>query len=95
MTDYKVRNDVGTFGTDNPATGIAESMPFVVQVDGKDKFVNIGIVSGAHGSHVAGIMAGNGMFGGAMTGAAPGAKLISVRVCLFVGGCTATPSSRA
>ncbi|WP_328421621.1 S8 family serine peptidase [Micromonospora sp. NBC_00389] len=88
MADYKVRYDVGKFGTDNPATPIAESMPFVVQVDGKGKFVNIGIVSGAHGSHVAGITAGNGLFGGAMTGAAPGAKVVSVRVCMFVGGCT-------
>ncbi|MCO1597407.1 S8 family serine peptidase [Micromonospora sp. RHAY321] len=88
MTDYKLRYDVGTFGIDNPATPIAEAMPFVVQVDGKGKFVNIGIVSGAHGSHVAGITAGNGLFGGKMTGAAPGAKLISVRVCMFVGGCT-------
>lgn len=89
MTDYRVRNDIGTFGTDNPATGIREAMPFVVQTDGKNKFVNIGIVSGAHGSHVAGIVAANGMFGGQMTGAAPGAKLVSVRVCLFVSGCTA------
>jgi subtilisin family serine protease len=89
MTDYRVRNDVGTFGTDNPATGIREAMPFVVQTDGKNKVVNIGIVSGAHGSHVAGIVAANGMFGGQMTGGAPGAKLVSVRVCLFVSGCTA------
>ena len=59
MTDYKVRYDVGYFGTDNPATAVAERMPFVVQTDGKNKFVNIGIVSGAHGSHVAGIVAGN------------------------------------
>ena len=51
--------------------------------------VNIGIVSGQHGSHVAGIIAGNGLFGGAMSGAAPGAQLVSVRVCLFVAGCTA------
>ena len=64
-------------------------MPFVVQTDGKNKFVNIGIVSGAHGSHVAGIAAGNSLFGGAMSGAAPGAKIVSVRVCLFVAGCTA------
>ncbi|MFR9776299.1 S8 family serine peptidase [Micromonospora sp. MS34] len=90
MTDYKARNDVGAFGTDNPATAINESMPFVVQVDGKNKFVNIGIVSGAHGSHVAGITAGNKLFGGAMTGVAPGAKIVSVRVCLFVGGCTSS-----
>ena len=71
-----------------PGDRVAESMPFVVQTDGKGKFVNIGIVSGAHGSHVAGITAGNGLFGGAMSGAAPGAKLVSVRVCLFVAGCT-------
>jgi len=89
MKNYRERYDVGTFGTDNPATGIREAMPFVVQTDGKNKFVNIGIVSGAHGSHVAGIVAANGMFGGAMTGAAPGAKLVSIRVCLFVSGCTA------
>lgn len=89
MTDYAKRYDVGTFGHDDPATDVREAMPFVVQTDGKDKVVNIGIVSGAHGSHVAGITAANGMFGGAMTGAAPGAQIKSVRVCLFVAGCTA------
>ncbi|MBA2718227.1 MAG: S8 family serine peptidase [Chloroflexi bacterium] len=89
MTDYKVRNDVGTFGIDNAATPIRESMPFVVQTDGKNKFVNIGIVSGAHGSHVAGIAAGKSLFGGAMDGAAPGAKIVSSRACMFITGCTA------
>jgi hypothetical protein len=88
MTDYKVHFDVGYFGVDNPATAIAERMPFVVQTDGKNKVVNIGIVSGAHGSHVAGIASGHSLFGGQMSGAAPGAKLISVRACLFVAGCT-------
>jgi len=57
--------------------------------DGRNKVVNIGIPSGAHGSHVAGIAAGNSLFGGQMSGAAPGAKIVSVRACLFVGGCTA------
>ena len=89
MTDYKVNYDVQYFGTDNPATAVAERMPFVVQTNGKDKFVNIGIVSGQHGSHVAGIAAGNSLFGGAMSGAAPGAKIVSLRACLFVAGCTA------
>ena len=88
MTDYKVNYDVGYFGTDNPATAVAERMPFVVQTNGKDKFVNIGIVSAQHGSHVAGIAAGNSLFGGAMNGAAPGAKIVSLRACLFVAGCT-------
>jgi subtilisin family serine protease len=88
MTDYAKKFDVGHFGTDNPATQAHESMPFVVQTDGKDKAVNIGIVSGEHGTHVAGITAANGMFGGAMSGAAPGAKLKAVRVCMFITGCT-------
>ncbi|MDQ2692930.1 MAG: serine protease, partial [Chloroflexota bacterium] len=55
MTDYKVNYHVNYFGVDNPATAIAERMPFVVQTDGQKKVVNIGIVSGFHGSHVAGI----------------------------------------
>lgn len=88
MTDYAKHFDIGHFGTDNPATQAQESMPFVVQTDGKNKVVNIGIVSGEHGSHVAGITAANGMFGGAMSGAAPGAKLKAVRVCMFITGCT-------
>ena len=88
MTDYKVKQDIGKFGTDNPATPVAESMPFVVQTNPDTNSVNIGIVSGEHGSHVAGIVAGNKLFGGTMSGAAPGAKLVSVRACLFVGGCT-------
>jgi subtilisin family serine protease len=89
MTDYRVRYDVNWFGVDNPATPVAERMPFVVQTDGKNKVVNIGIVSGAHGSHVAGIAAGHSLFGGAMSGAAPGAQIVSLRACLFVAGCTA------
>jgi hypothetical protein len=88
MTDYKVKNDQGEFGHDNPATPLRESMPFVVQTDAAHNAVNIGIVSGEHGSHVAGIVAGNSLFGGKMNGAAPGAKLLSVRICLFVAGCT-------
>lgn len=88
MTDYKVNYDVNYFGVDNPATAIAEQMPFVVQTDGQNKVVNIGIASGAHGSHVAGIAAGNSLFGGAMSGVAPGAKIVSVRACLFIAGCT-------
>ena len=94
MTDYKVNFDVGWFGTDNPATAVHETMPFVVQTDGKNKFVNIGIVSGFHGSHVAGIAAGNALFGGAMSGAAPGAKIVSLRACLFIAGCTAHALAR-
>ncbi|GHG11907.1 S8 family serine peptidase [Streptomyces zaomyceticus] len=92
----------GTFGTDDPETAVVEAMPFTVEyrddVDlsarggssvGKTAdFVNIGIVSGAHATHVAGITAGHGLFGGKMNGAAPGARIVSERVCLFASGCT-------
>lgn len=88
MKDFTKSYDVQHFGTDNPATDIHESMPFVIQTDKANNAVNIGIVSGEHGTHVAGITAANKMFGGAMSGAAPGAKLKSVRVCLFISGCT-------
>ncbi len=90
MRDYKRNFDQGRFGVDNPATPVVEQLPFVVQVRKDINFVNIGIVSAQHGSHVAGIVAANKMFGGAMSGAAPGAELVSVRVCLFnPAGCTA------
>ncbi len=94
MKDYSVNQDVGHFGHDNPATEVRESVPFTVQPQTAADpvtglfFVNVGIVSGAHGSHVAGIATGNRLFGGQMSGAAPGAKIVSVRVCLFTAGCT-------
>ncbi|NJC74241.1 S8 family serine peptidase [Planosporangium thailandense] len=100
MRPYKERFDVGHFGTDNPATPVREQMPFVVEhrsvdttaagVPGLTDFVNIGIVEGAHGSHVAGITAGYDMFGNPnYNGAAPGAKIVSARACSWGGGCTA------
>jgi len=89
MTNYKVNYDIGHFGHDDPATPVRESVPFVVQTDpAAHAFVGIGIVSGAHGTHVTGIMAGNSLFGGQISGAAPGAKVAVVRVCLFTAGCT-------
>jgi subtilisin family serine protease len=89
MTDYKNKYDVGFFGTDNPATDIVERMAFVVQTD-KPGWVNIGLAGAEHGSHVAGIAAGNDLFGGKMDGAAPGAKLQSVKVCLTSASCTSS-----
>src|SRR5262245_23177758 len=89
MTDYKVAKQVRRFGVDRAATPVVDEVPFVIQTDGKNKFVNIGIVAGAHGSHVAGIAAGNALFGGDMSGAAPGAKIVSSRACLWLAGCFA------
>ncbi|ARQ70654.1 S8 family serine peptidase [Streptomyces marincola] len=104
MRPYRESHDIGSFGTDDPETEIAEAIPFVVEIRedvpmdpyGGDwvgqtrDFVNIGIVSGRHGTHVAGITAANGLFGGAMDGAAPGAQVVSSRACVFGGGCTYT-----
>jgi hypothetical protein len=88
MRDYAVNFDVGWFGTDRAATAVQDRVPFVVQTDAKNKYVNLGIISGAHGSHVAGITSANRLFGGPASGAAPGAKIVSSRACLFVAGCT-------
>ncbi|NUP22800.1 MAG: S8 family serine peptidase, partial [Streptomyces sp.] len=84
------------------ATDVAERQPFVVQirkdvpmdplggdwVGQKRDFVNIGVIESEHGTHVAGITAANGLFGGEMNGEAPGAKLVSSRACTWTGGCT-------
>ena len=100
MRPYKEKFDVGYFGTDNPATPVAERIPFVVEyredvdtapIGGPSllDYVNIGIVESTHGTHVAGITAANDMLGnGAFDGAAPGAKLVSARACSWGGGCT-------
>ena len=102
MKPYGKNHQVGYFGKDNPATDVAERVPFVVEirkdvptdpyggdwVGKKADFVNIGLIESEHGTHVAGITAANKLFGGKMNGAAPGAKLVSSRACTWTGGCT-------
>ncbi|MFJ5303933.1 S8 family serine peptidase [Streptomyces sp. NPDC088350] len=102
MKPYKDGYQIGYFGTDNPATDVVERQPFVVQIRkdvpmdpyggswvGKTAdFVNIGVIESEHGTHVAGITAANGLFGGKMNGEAPGAKIVSSRACTWTGGCT-------
>ncbi|MGW3143888.1 S8 family serine peptidase [Streptomyces sp. NPDC001177] len=102
MKPYKDGYQIGYFGTDNPATDVVERQPFVVQirkdvpmdpyggswVGKKADFVNIGVIESEHGTHVAGITSANGLFGGRMNGAAPGAKIVSSRACTWTGGCT-------
>ncbi|WP_409472091.1 S8 family serine peptidase [Streptomyces sp. HC307] len=97
MKPYKDGLQVGYFGTDDPATDVVERIPFVVEIrkdvvynaaGAKADYVSIGVIEGSHGTHVAGITAANGLFGGEMNGAAPGAKLVSSRACTWSGGCT-------
>ncbi|MEU0881892.1 S8 family serine peptidase [Lentzea sp. NPDC005914] len=96
MIDYKVKQDVGFFGTDNPATAVTDRMAFVVQTDRSiydnqgTPYVNLGIAGAAHGTHVAGITSGNKLFDGKMAGAAPGAKLMAVKACLSTPSCTSS-----
>ncbi|MET9252478.1 S8 family serine peptidase [Streptomyces sp. NPDC003717] len=97
MKPYKDGFQVGYFGTDNPVTDVVERQPFVVEIrkdvvvnssGAKADFVNIGVIESEHGTHVAGITSANGLFGGKMNGAAPGAKIVSSRACTWSGGCT-------
>ncbi|MFD7033054.1 S8 family serine peptidase [Streptomyces sp. NPDC059917] len=102
MKPYKDGYQIGYFGTDNPATDVAERIPFTIEirkdvpmdpyggdwVGKKADFVNIGIIESEHGTHVAGITAANSLFGGKMNGEAPGAKIVSSRACSWTGGCT-------
>ncbi|MER8007429.1 S8 family serine peptidase [Streptomyces sp. NPDC094149] len=97
MKPYKDGFQIGYFGTDDPSTDVAERIPFVVEIrkdvvynssGSKADYVNIGVIESEHGTHVAGITAANGLFGGRMNGAAPGAKIVSSRACTWSGGCT-------
>lgn len=104
LRPYAEKFQIAHFGTDDPKTPVAERVPFVVEfrkdvdltpagLEGRTAdFVNIGIVSGSHGTHVAGIAAGRKLFG-SIDGAAPGAKLVSGKACLLGGGCTSVAMS--
>ncbi|MFI7068501.1 S8 family serine peptidase [Kribbella sp. NPDC050124] len=98
MIDFKVNRDFQFLGTDNPATAVVERVPFVVVTDRSvydpnsdaGSVVNLGIAGAQHGTHVSGITAANGLFGGAMSGAAPGAQLMAIKVCLTTTSCTSS-----
>ncbi|MGW0787376.1 S8 family serine peptidase [Streptomyces sp. NPDC002911] len=97
LEPYKDKHQVAYFGTDDPRTDVVERIPFVVETredvvfdaaGNTADYVSIGIIQSEHGTHVAGITAANGLFGGKMNGAAPGAKVVSSRACTWSGGCT-------
>ncbi|BCJ75186.1 serine protease [Catellatospora sp. IY07-71] len=99
MRPFAVARQLGHLGVDDPATPVNERVPFTIDLE-KNLFantsscrdagchgVNINWIAEGHGTHVAGIAAGHGLFGGAMNGQAPGAKLVSMRAC-HASGCS-------
>lgn len=96
LSDYRIDHEYGFLGTNDPGTPISErGLSYTVDTrrseyepdDDDGSWLNIGIPNNAHGSHVAGIVAANGMFGGAMSGNAPGAELIGINACFADGSC--------
>jgi hypothetical protein len=78
MTDYHLKHDIGTFGTDDPKTPVRETVGFVVQTDARHQSVFVIPGYGAHGTGVTGAAFGAGFFGGKLDGVAPGAQIISI-----------------
>lgn len=78
MTDYVKRQDVGTFGKDDPATPIRESIGFAVQTDRVNKFISINLGIYQHASEIMGHVVGNREPNGRISGVAPGARLVSM-----------------
>jgi hypothetical protein len=78
MTDYSRRHDVGTFGRDDPATPVRESIGFTVQTDPKGKFISLNLGTASHATLVIGAVVGNRTPTGLVQGVAPGARLVSI-----------------
>ena len=79
MQEYAIRQDLGIFGRDNPATPTRESIGFTVQIRRKEKYININLGRGAHGTGSAGVAVGKAYFGGQMSAPAPEAQILFVR----------------
>lgn len=78
MTDYRVRQDIGVFGKDDPKTAVRETVGFTVQIDAHHKSVFVIPGYGLHGTGVSGAAFGAGFFGGKIDGVAPAAQIISI-----------------
>ncbi|HPA79180.1 MAG TPA: S8 family serine peptidase [Thermoanaerobaculales bacterium] len=78
MTDYIVRQDVGVFGTDDPATPERDTIGFAVQTDRVNKFVSINVGIYQHATIIMGSVVGNRQPNGRVQGVAPGARIVSM-----------------
>src|SRR5262249_26168177 len=78
MTDYIKRQDVGTFGKDDPKSPVRKTIGFAVQADPANKFVSINLGIYQHATIIMGSVVGNCEPKGRVSGVAPGARLVSM-----------------
>lgn len=73
MTDYRVRQDLGFFGS-------ASMVHFGVNIYEEGKLLSLVVESGTHGTHVAGIVGAYIGPDSPLNGLAPGVQLVSVKI---------------
>lgn len=74
---YNQSGDVGLFGSTHQVEGQQMGVSFVVtRIDPRGESLNLGYDGGQHGTHVAGIAAASGP----VTGVAPGAQVMAIKV---------------
>jgi hypothetical protein len=79
MRDFKVADEFGVFGTDDPSTPAdREAFGFAVQTHPSNRYVGILVGFGGHSTMVAGTTIGNREPNGRYEGIAPGAQIVEV-----------------
>lgn len=79
LRDYRLRGEIGAFGTDDPATAVRDAIPFAVQTDPARGRVAILAGYYPHPTKVIGAAIASRGTDGRLEGAAPGARLVSIR----------------
>jgi subtilisin family serine protease len=92
---YGTDRRTALLGIDDPATAVREALPVVLTARmgvpnpwdeaTLEDWVHVGFPSHRHATHVAGIVAGTGMWGSQARGVAPAASLISAQACVASG----------
>jgi len=77
---YRRSGDVALFGSDDPVTRMAESVPFVVaDIDPSGGLVNLGFDGNGHGTQAAGLVGASPSRPGDYHGLAPGVQLMALK----------------
>ncbi len=78
LNEYRIKQEIGVWGIDNPTTELRESIGFAVQIDKNNEFISINDGVGIHETMVAGSAVASDTFGGRVKGIAPNSQLISI-----------------